>query len=238
MPKDLARLVLPKPVMRRLESSGIYCQTWVTAERQARGVRWVLRGVESGGSTRELGRYISFFAEDGSRLPWLQKLDRIGSNGVHAVLVAAELMSVEMSRIGQTYQLLVSSHRLGNGAAGKRPPVESTVVFRGIDGQLPPDLLKQGFAPEFFSRGGEVRPVPESLVEAVKAVTAGVSCVNCRHCHGLVERAISADSADMHALELGIGKERIVTEDHPDAASIASYASNAQQGMTAKEGNT
>ena len=59
------------------------------------------------------------------------------------------------------------------------------MVFRGIDGQLPPDLLKQGFAPEFFSRGGEVRPVPESLVEAVKAVTAGVSCVNCRHCHGL-----------------------------------------------------
>jgi len=223
MPKDLARLVLPKPVMRRLETSGIYCQTWVTAERQARCNRWVLRGVESGGSTRELGRYISFFAEDGSRLPWLQKLDRIGTNGVHAVVVAAALMSVEMSRIGQTYQLLVARHRFGNGAAGKRPRVESVVIFRGIDGQLPPELLKQGFAPEFFSRGGEVKPIPESVAEAVKAVTAGVSCVNCRHCHGLVERAPSADSPVVRAVDSDIG----VAEDHRGAASIVSYASNA-----------
>ena len=36
MRNDLTRLVLPKPMMRRLESSGIYCQTWVTAEKQAR----------------------------------------------------------------------------------------------------------------------------------------------------------------------------------------------------------
>lgn len=193
MRNELVRLVLPRPVMRRLEASGIYCQTWVTVERQARSDGWVLRGVESGGSTRELGRYISFFAEDGSRLPWLQKLDRIGANGVHAVVVAAELMSVEMSRVGQTYQLLVVRHRLGNNAAGKRPSVESNVIFRGIDGQLPPDLLKQRFAPEFFSRGGEVRPVPEQLAEAVKVVTAAVSCVNCRHCHGLVERVSSSE---------------------------------------------
>lgn len=225
MRRDLTRLVLPKPMMRQLEASGIYCQTWVTAEKQARCNRWVLRGVESGGSTREFGRYISFFAEDGSRLPWLQKLDRIGSNGVHAVAVAAALMSVEMSRIGQTYQLLVVRHKLGNDAAGKRPRVESTVIFRGIDGQLPPDLLNQGFAPEFFSRGGEVKPIPESVAEAVKAVTAGVSCVNCRHCHGLVEKALSVDSAD--AQDLGVGAERVVTDDHGNAASIVSYASNA-----------
>ena len=221
MRQDLARLVLPKPMMRRLEASGIYCQTWVTGEKQSRCDRWVVRGVESGGSTRELGRYISFFAEDGSRLPWLQKLDRIGSNGVHAVVVAAALTSVEMSRIGSTYQLLVARHRLGSDAAGKRPRVESTVIFRGIDGQLPPDLLKQGFGPEFFSRGGEVKPVPESLVEAVKAVTAGVSCVNCRHCHGLVERAISEDSALVKAGDLDVGGQRVAIEDHRGAASIA-----------------
>ena len=221
MPKDLARLVLPKPVIRRLETSGIYCQTWVTAERQARCNGWVLRGVESGGSIRELGRYISFFGEDGSRLSWLQKLDRIGSNGVHAVVVATALVSVEMSRIGQTYQLLVARHHLGGAASGKRPSVESTVIFRGIDGQLPPDLLKQGFAPEFFSRGGEVRPVPEFLVEAVKAVTAGVSCVNCRHCHGLIERPISGESAIVPTEHLRAGEEYAVTEILRGAASIA-----------------
>ena len=80
MPKEIARLTLPKAVMRRLESSGVYCQTWVTVERQARSDRWVLRGVESGGSTREIGRFVSFFSPDGSRLAWLQKLDRVGAN--------------------------------------------------------------------------------------------------------------------------------------------------------------
>ena len=31
-----SRLVLPKPFMAKLDSRGIYCQTWVTAERQDR----------------------------------------------------------------------------------------------------------------------------------------------------------------------------------------------------------
>ena len=37
MAKELARLVLPKPVMRRLETAGVYCQTWVTAEKTGSG---------------------------------------------------------------------------------------------------------------------------------------------------------------------------------------------------------
>ena len=192
MTKDLARLVLPKPVMRRLETSGVYCQTWVTVEKQARAARWVLRGVESGGSSREVGRYISFFSTEGNPLSWLQRLDRIGANGVHAVAVAPELMSVEMARIDQTYQLLIARHRIGASTNGKRPQVESAVLFRGIDGQLPQELLKQGLTPEFFTRAGEVKPIPEELMEAVRAVTAGVSCVNCRHCHGLIEKPAAA----------------------------------------------
>jgi len=59
------RLVLPKMMVRKLEGAGVYCQTWVTAEKQVRSDRWVLRGVESGGSAREVGRYISFFSPDG-----------------------------------------------------------------------------------------------------------------------------------------------------------------------------
>ena len=192
MPKDLARLVLPKAVMRRLETAGVYCQTWVTVEKQARASRWVLRGVESGGGSREVGRYISFFSPDGRQLAWLQRLDRIGANGVHAVVVTPELMSVEMARIDQTYQLLIARHRIGANANGKRPQVESVVVFRGIDGQLSQELLKQGLTPEFFTRGGEVKPIPEEFAEAVRAVTAGVSCVNCRHCHGLIEKPAAA----------------------------------------------
>ena len=68
----------------------VYCQTWVTVERQARSDRWVLRGVESGGSRREGGRYMSFFSPDGRRLAWFQRLDRIGANGVHAVVIGPD----------------------------------------------------------------------------------------------------------------------------------------------------
>jgi hypothetical protein len=195
MPKKLARLVLPKPLLRRLESAGVYCQTWVTVARQARANRWVLRGVGSGGGNREVGRYISFFSAEGNRLPWLQKLDRVTGNGVHAVVVAVELVSVEMARVEQTYQLAIIHHRLAEAASGERPQVVSSVVFRGIDGQLPPELLKDGLAPEFFTRGGEVKPIPAKFLEAVKLVTAAVGCSNCRHCHGLVEKPAAAAAA-------------------------------------------
>ena len=188
------RLVLPKMMVRKLEGAGVYCQTWVTAERQARADRWVLRGVESGGSTREVGRYISFFSPDGGRLPWLQKMDRVGSNGVHAVLVGTELVSVEMARIEETYELLIVQYKLGAAGPAKKPPIESKLVFRGIDGQLSEELRKQGLAPEFFSRSGEVRPIPEAFCDAVKLVTAAVACLNCRHCHGLIERRVGDES--------------------------------------------
>lgn len=193
MAKELARLVLPKPVLKRLESASVYCQTWLTVERQARANRWVLRGVESGGGNREVGRYISFFSPQGERLAWLQKLDRIGGNGVHGLVVAPELVSVEMARIEHTYQLLIAHHKI-DLAEGKRPSVNSTVIFQGIDGQLPPELLKQGLTPEFFARSGEVRAIPERYIEAVRSVTAGVSCVNCKHCHGLIEKTAVPDA--------------------------------------------
>ena len=152
-----SRLVLPKPMMAKLASLGIYCQTWVTAERQDRAKRWVLRGVESGGSAKEFGRYISFFAADGSRMEWLQKADRIGANGVHAVVIGEGLVGVEMARVDETYQLVISRHQLGKPKAeGKRPPVESSVIFRGVDGQL---------SRSYEARAGARLPDPERRSE-------------------------------------------------------------------------
>ncbi len=187
MADDLVRLVLPRALLRRLDRGSVFCQTAVTVERQSRAGRWVLRGVESGGGTREVGRYISFFSSQGERLPWLQRLDRIGANGAHAVVVGEGLLSVEMARVGQTFQLLIARHGLAypNGT-NKRPRRVSKILFRGFDGQLPPELLKQGLAPEFFTRSGEVQPIPEQFVDAVKLVAGGAACRNCRHCHGLV----------------------------------------------------
>src|SRR2546422_7086867 len=94
-----SRLVLPKPMMAKLRSLGIYCQTWVTAERQERAKRWVLRGVESGGSAKEFGGYISFFAADGARVEWLQEADRIRANGVHAISIGEAVGSVGLGRV-------------------------------------------------------------------------------------------------------------------------------------------
>jgi hypothetical protein len=177
-----SRLVLPKPMMAKLQSLGIYCQTWVTAERQDRAKRWVLRGVESGGSAKEFGRYISFFAPDGSRMEWLQKTDRIGANGVHAVVIGEALVGVEMARVDETYQLVISRHRLGKPKTeGKRPPIESSVIFRGVDGQLSEKLRKQGLAPAFRPGAAESRP---GDFGRGKVCREGVSCVNCRHVHG------------------------------------------------------
>ena len=190
-----SRLVLPKPMMAKLASLGIYCQTWVTAERQDRAKRWVLRGVESGGSAKEFGRYISFFAADGSRMEWLQKADRIGANGVHAIVIGEALVAIEIARVDDTYQMVIVRHQLGRPTKeGKRPPVESTVLFRGVDGQLSEKLRKQGLAPAFLTRSGEVKAVPNEFLEAAKLVGAGVSCVNCRHVHGLTGGSGAADS--------------------------------------------
>ena len=187
-----SRLVLPKPLLTRLNSLGIYCQTWVTAERQDRAKRWVLRGVESGGSAKEFGRYISFFTPNGSRMEWLQKADRIGANGVHAIVIGEVLIGVEMARVEDTYQLMIAKYELGKPKVeGKRPLVESSVLFRGMDGQLPEKLRKQGLAPAFLTRSGEVKVVPSEYLEAVKLVAAGVSCANCKHVHGLVSGTFS-----------------------------------------------
>jgi len=119
-------------------------------------------------------------------------------NGVHAIVIGEVLVGVEMARVDETYQLVIVRHQLGKPKAeGKRPPVESSVIFRGVDGQLSEKLRKQGLAPAFLTRSGEVKAVPGDFLEAAKIVAAGVSCVNCRHVHGLIGSAAAAttDSA-------------------------------------------
>lgn len=69
------------------------------------------------------------------------------------------------------------------------------MLFHGIDGRLTPELLKQGLTPAFSTRAGEVKPIPAPFIAAVRAVTEGASCLNCRHIHGLVERAPVPDNS-------------------------------------------
>ena len=109
-------LRLPAVTLKHLRSAGIYCQPSISIEHQHLAKRYVLRGVESGGAVAELGAYSSFVDEQGAALSWLQRIDSIGVNGVHAIVVARVLVRVQMLRIERTYDLLITRHSLASSA--------------------------------------------------------------------------------------------------------------------------
>ena len=192
------RLTLPSAAVKRLAEAGIHCHPEIGLEYQRAARRYVLRGRESGGATSELGRYVSFCADDGQRLPWLIRPDSLAKNGDHAIVVAPLLVSIEMFRFEHTYELLILRHTILEAEKGKRPAVSSQVLFRGWQGQLPLDLAGKDksqagkIAPEFFDRSGEPKELPPAYVEAVQAVTKAVNCCNCSHPHFLVAKPSSS----------------------------------------------
>jgi len=197
MPVDPGRelrrgLSLPRRAVRRLAQVGIFAKPDVSLEHQHLARRYVMRGVESGGAVEEIGRYVSFAGERGEPLAYLHPIDAIGVNGLHAVVVAPIFARVEMFRAGRTCELLITKHWLGPAEVGKRPTLESSLLFRGIHGYLEIDPGKKGQGintsrlPVFYSRGGEPREIPEPFRAAVEAVTRGTVCVRCTHGHYLV----------------------------------------------------
>src|SRR5579863_324165 len=135
-------LRLPPIVLRRLRDAGIYCQPTVSIEHQNLAKKYVLRGVESGGAVAALGAYSSFVGERGEPLSWLQRVDSIGVNGVHAVVVAPVLTRLEMLRIERTYDLLITRHSLASVAGNARPQLESSILFYGRRGTLEMELWR------------------------------------------------------------------------------------------------
>jgi hypothetical protein len=194
-PDSLARrgLTLSKRVLRRLKEVGIFVQSQVSLEHQHLAKRYVVRGIESGGAVKDLGRYVTFCGPDGEPLPYLHPIDAIGVNGVHAVVVAPVLVRIELFRTGRTCQLLITKHEPGKTENGRRPPLENRVLFRGVNGVVDLDLLRTGsdldgrsVMPEFWSRAGETLGIPLVFAAAVGAATKGASCVGCSHPHYLV----------------------------------------------------
>jgi len=193
-------LSLPRRAVRRLAEVGIFVRPDVSLEHQHLARRYVIRGVESGGAIAEIGRYVSFAGEEGEPLTYLQPIDAVGVNGLHAVVVAPVLVRVEMFRAGRTCELLITKHWPGEAKGGRRPPLESKVLFRGINGYLEVELSKKGKEakpdlPIFYSRAGELVEIPATFHAAVEAVSNGIRCEGCSHCHYLarpvaVSRAI------------------------------------------------
>jgi hypothetical protein len=147
--------------------------------------------VESGGAVKEIGRYVTFCDERGERLAWLQPIDSVGVNGRHAVVIALGLVSVEVFRARNTYDVLIAKYDVSQPAEGQRGRIEARVLFRGRQGHLPLDLTgeEKGMAgqivPEFFNRAGERVEIPPEFVGVLKAAVRGAACVGCTHQHYL-----------------------------------------------------
>jgi hypothetical protein len=191
-------LVLPPGTLKALQKRGIYCTPGVSLEHQHLARRYVLRGVESGGAVSDMGRACAFVAEDGSPLPWLQAIRSIAVNGRHAILLAESMVRIEMLRSERTWELAITLHTLSRVPQLARPQILSESLFRGRDGVLSVDLwkeenrgLRERLAPIFYTRAGEVLPIPPPFEEAVRNVTAAACCIGCKHTHMGVPRPSS-----------------------------------------------
>jgi hypothetical protein len=89
--------------------------------------------VESGGSNRDIGRYVTFCDERGEPVPWLQLIDSVATNGRHSVVIATAFISVDVFRIRNTYDLLIAKRQVIEGcAAGELNPRLSSGAGRDI----------------------------------------------------------------------------------------------------------
>jgi hypothetical protein len=188
---------LPQIVLKRLREAGIYCQPTLSIEYQNAAKKHVLRGVESGGAVATLGAYASFVDEQGEPLAWLQRVDSIAVNGVHAVVVAPVLIRLEIVRIERTYDLLITRHSLASFAGTRRPQLESSIVFYGRRGSLEMELwgkdavFSGAVSPVFYNRAGETLTPPTVFQDAVARITTAVCCLGCRHSHLLGPRKVT-----------------------------------------------
>ena len=202
---NIRGLRLPPGTVKRLSETGVFARPEVSLEYQSLGKRYVVRGVESGGAVKELGRYVTFAGENGQPLAWLQPIDSLALNGVHAVVVAPVVTRIEMFRAGRTYELMITRHWPSEVHNRNRPKLLAEEVFRGTNGYLGLELcgkdqaLSGSVLPQFFTRAGEDIEIPAGFVAPAKALTAAVNCVGCVSSHYLcapTATTVSAESTD------------------------------------------
>src|ERR1039458_9320890 len=183
-------LRLSRPALRVLKERGIYAHSPVSLEHQHLAKRYVMRGLESGGAVGDLGRYVTFAQEDGHAMECLHPVEAIGGTGLSALDVAPVLVRIEMLRTERTYELLITRHWPGEVSDGKRPPLETKVLFRGIHGRLELDLSGQdknqagAVLPTFYSLAGEEITIPKRFQEVAPGITTAGHCVGDRESVG------------------------------------------------------
>ena len=186
-----AGLTLARRAVRTLRDRGIYAHSLLRVEHQQLARRYVIRGLESGGSAGDVGRYVTFADEDGQPLEYLHPVEAIGVNGLHAVVISTAVIRADMLRKGRTYELLITRHSLSRVTDGQKPQLGTGIHFRGIHGRLELDLSGKDKAqagkvvPTFYSLAGEPITIPEKFLALVLAATKGVNCSGCTHAHYL-----------------------------------------------------
>jgi hypothetical protein len=195
-------LAIPRRILRALEKRGIYCQSSVSIEHQHLAKRYVLRATESGGAVADMGRYCAYLDANGIPLPWLQPIDSLSGNGRHAIVIAPELVRIEMLRIGHTYEMAISKHSPVNNGSRIRPVITSTLLFRGNQGTLAVDLwtpenkrLRGSIAPVFYTQAGEIRQHSERFDDGIRKITGALACLGCKHTHVAVPPSITTGGA-------------------------------------------
>jgi hypothetical protein len=185
----LRGLRLPAMVLKRLRRSGIYCDPSISVVHQHVSQRYLLRGVEAGGAVPQIGLYSGYVAIDGSPLEWLQRIDSIGANGIHAIVVAPEFARIHMFRVEYTYELLITRHRLNTADGKQRPALESASIFHGVHGRLALELWSKDsrfvdlVVPVFRTKGGEPVEIPNQFLRAVRHACSAVCCLGCHAPH-------------------------------------------------------
>jgi hypothetical protein len=137
-----------------------------------------------------MGRYCAYLGADGNPETWLQQVDSISGNGRHAIVIAPELMRIEMLRIGHTYELAISRLWLKSEEGHTRPAIATVPPFRGRQGTLAVELwsaenksLRGTVAPVFYTAAGEALHLPDRFDEAIRKITGAVACLGCKHTH-------------------------------------------------------
>jgi hypothetical protein len=212
--------------MKRVTEASIRCTPDVSLEYQRAANRYVLRGRESGGAVKELGRYVGFCGPEGEPLGWFLKPDSLTVNSDHAIVLASAIASIEMFRYEHTYELLITRHRIVGGGEGIRPKAASELVFRGWQGQLPLDLVTKDkalagtLAPEFFDRAGEPRQLPAKFVKPVQAITRAVNCDKCSHAHLLIKPESQTRNSNSELAVIAVnGEQQEDASQHPAEAA-------------------
>lgn len=177
-------LRIPSVFLRRLRDSGIACQPSV-----AKAGRGILSGYESGGGVHDLGAYCGYCLPDGGRLALQRSLESsISRNGLHSVVIASEFVRVQVLRVMQHVELLITHHTANDPEA----PIHNAVLLRGRGvlekgAHVEESPTSEASTPVFRNETGSPLELPEMFKDVVTRVIQGACCQGCRHSHSLLQ---------------------------------------------------